>query len=330
MDDGRNGVSVRCMRLGFAVKVLGGGGLPSHDTRRWRSGPHLRVSLGRLSAIFEYMAANDLRMYRIASALAPYASHPELKQFHRQVEECALELAAVGARARELGIRLSSHPGQYTVLNSENVAVVDNAVAELEVQAALLDGLGQGPEAVVVLHVGGAAGGRRAAADRFSAGFDRLSERAQARLVLENDDRIYGLADVLLLSKRLGVPVVWDLLHHHCHDPEGIPAREALERSLDSWPAGVMPKIHFSSPRLDVGERRYTVGRRVERTPVLPDLRLHADLIDPIAFEQFLRHTAAGFSFDVMLEAKAKDLAVLQLRAQLARRGLAPVEPTPA
>jgi UV DNA damage endonuclease len=311
------------MRLGFAVKVLGGGGLPSHDARRWQSGPHLHVSLARLSGIFEYLAANDLRMYRIASALAPYASHPELTQFHRQVEECALELAAVGARARESGIRLSSHPGQYTVLNSEHPAVVDNAVAELEVQAALLDGLGQGSEAVVVLHVGGAAGGRRAAADRFSAGFERLSERARARLVLENDDRIFGLADLLPLSRRLGVPVVWDLLHHHCHDPVGIPDREALELSLATWPPGVRPKIHFSSPRLDVGERRHRVGRRVERTPVLPDLRLHADLIDPIAFEQFLLHTATGLSFDVMLEAKAKDLAVLRLREQLERRGLA-------
>ena len=225
--------------------------------------------------------------------------------------------------------RLSFHPGQYTVLNSETAAVVDNAVADLEVQAALLDGLGLGAEAVVVLHVGGAAGGRRAGADRFEAGFDRLSERARARLVLENDDRIYGLADVLLLAERLGVPVVWDLLHHHCHDPEGIPDREALERSLATWRPGVTPKIHYSSPRLDVGERRHKVGRRVERTPVLPDLRLHADLIDPIAFEQFLRHTATGFSFDVMLEAKAKDLAVLRLRAQLERRGLAPLEPPP-
>ncbi len=318
------------MRLGFAVKVLGGGGLPSHDTRRWQSGPHLRVSLGCLAAILEYLAANDLGMYRMASALAPYSSHPDLPQFHRQVEECRAELAAVGARAREKGVRLSFHPGQYTVLNSETAAVVDNAVADLEVQAALLDGLGLGPEAVVVLHVGGAAGGRRAGADRFEAGFDRLSERARARLVLENDDRIYGLADVLLLAERLGVPVVWDLLHHHCHDPEGIPDREALERSLATWPAGVTPKIHFSSPRLDVGERRHTVGRRVERTPVLPDLRLHADLIDPIAFEQFLRHPATGFSFDVMLEAKAKDLAVLRLRAQLERRGLAPLEPPPS
>ena len=58
-------------------------------------------------------------------------------------------------------------------------------------------------------------------------------------------------------------------------------------------------------------------GRRVERTPVLPDIRLHADLIDPVAFEGFLRHTAKGLDFDVMLEAKGKDLALLRLREQL-------------
>src|SRR3954471_7304587 len=102
------------MRLGFAVKVLGDGGLPSHDTRRWQSGPHLRVSLERLGAILERLDAIDVRMYRMATALAPYVTHPELPQFHRQVEECGDALAATGARARELGIRLSTHPGQYT------------------------------------------------------------------------------------------------------------------------------------------------------------------------------------------------------------------------
>ena len=83
-------------RLGFAVKVLGGGGLASHDARRWQSGPHLRHSLERLRAILDYLDSNDIRMYRAATALAPYASHPELTQFHGQVEECAEELAAVG------------------------------------------------------------------------------------------------------------------------------------------------------------------------------------------------------------------------------------------
>ena len=297
------------MRLGFAVKVLGDGGLPSHDARRWQSGPHLRRSLEHLRAILAYLDAVDIRMYRFATALAPYASHPELTQFHGQVDDCAAELADVGASARRLGIRLSTHPGQYTVLNSERPDVRDAAVAELEVQAALLDAMGLGAEAVVVLHVGGRAGGPEAAADRFLAGFDRLSERARSRLVLENDDRLFGAGDVLAIAERAGLRVVFDIHHHVCHDPHGIDDREALERALATWPADVVPKVHFSSPRLDLRDD----GR-------FHDLRLHADLIDPIAFEAFLIHTAAGLDFDVMLEAKAKDRALLRLREQLAGR----------
>jgi UV DNA damage endonuclease len=310
------------MRLGFAVKVLGEGGLPSHDARRWQSGPHLRTSLEHLRAILDYLDRRDIRMYRMATALAPYASHPELSQFHSQVHDCRAELAEVGELARRRDIRLSTHPGQYTVLNSEKPDVRAAAIAELEVQAALLDAMGLGPEAVVVLHVGGRGGGHREASERFLAGFEQLSEAARARLVLENDDRVFGLCDALAVARRAAVPLVFDIHHHHCHDPEGVGDREALELALDTWPAGVTPKVHFSSPRLDMGERRRRVGRRVERTPVLPDLRLHADLVDPIAFEGFLRHTAAGLGFDVMLEAKGKDLALLRLRDQLRARGL--------
>lgn len=65
------------------------------------------------------------------------------------------------------------------------------------------------------------------------------------------------------------------------------------------------------------------VGRRVERKPVLPQLRAHADMIDPIGFEHFVTETAAGLpDFDIMLEAKGKDLALLALRARLEERGV--------
>ena len=310
------------MRLGFAVKILGEGGLPTHDARRWRSGPHLRTSIEALHGVFGYLERAQIGMYRLTASLAPYATHPDLPQFHGQLEECREELAGVGARARQLDLRLSTHPGQYVVLNSENPGVRDGAIRDLELQAALLDAMGLGPEAVVVLHVGGAAGGHGAGMDRFLTSFERLSERARARLVIENDDRTYALADVLRLSERTGLRVVWDILHHHCNDPDGIPDREALEAALATWPAGVTPKIHFSSPKTAMEERKRRVGRRVERSWVLPQLRAHADMIDPIAFEAFLRDAARGLEFDVMLEAKAKDLAVLRLREQLAARGL--------
>ncbi len=308
-------------RLGFAVKVLGGGGLPSHDTRRWSSAPHLSHSLERLRAILDHLEHHDIRMYRLPTALAPYASHPDLPQFHDQVRECAEQLAQVGALANERGIRLSSHPGQYTVLNSER-AERAAAVAELELQAALLDAMGQGPETVVVLHVGGAGGGEPAAIDRFLAGFELLSERARARLVIENDDRSFGIVAVEALARRAHIRVVWDILHHRCHDPAGLSDHDALALALDTWPAAQTPKIHYSSPRLDVEQRRVRDGRRVRTRYVLPQLRAHADLIDPIGFEAFLRDAPAGRDFDIMLEAKAKDLALLRLREQLADRGL--------
>jgi UV DNA damage endonuclease len=309
-------------RLGFAVKVLGDGGLPSHDTRRWQSEPHLRVSIERLRAILDRLEACDIRMYRMATALAPYASHPALPQFHCQIDECGEQLEEIGRLATARRIRISTHPGQYTVLNSEDPSVRSAAIAELEVQAALLDAMRQPPDAVVVLHVGGAAGGTAAAADRFVEGFERLSERARSRLAVENDDRSFALLDVLDIGRRCSVPVVWDVLHHRCLDPARIPDDEALPLALDTWPPGVVPKIHYSSPRLDVEQRERREGRRVERRLVLPQLRAHADLVDPIGFEDFLRYAAGARDFDIMLEAKAKDLALLRLRDQLTSRGL--------
>jgi UV DNA damage endonuclease len=302
------------MRLGFAVKVLGDGGLPSHDTRRWQSNPHVRVSIERLHAVFDYLDRHDIRMYRMASSLVPYATHPDLPQFHHQLVECADELGELGARAKELDIRLSFHPGQYTVLNSERSEVVDAAIRDLELHARVLDLMDQPDEAVVVLHVGGRGDDPAGAGDRFVRGFERLSERARSRLVLENDDRLFGLGDVLALSSRTGLRIVWDAHHHACHDPDRIPEREALGLALGTWPTGVVPKLHYSSPRTAVDERRVKRGRRVVRVPALPPRSAHADLVDPFAFDRFLRETVRDARVDVMLEAKAKDLALRRLR----------------
>jgi UV DNA damage endonuclease len=262
-------------------------------------------------------------MYRMATALAPYASHPDLPQFHRQVEECADELARVGTIASELGVRLSTHPGQYTVLNSERPEVRGSAAAELEVQASLFDAMGLGPESVVVIHVGGAARGLEAAADRFARGFELLSDAAKGRIAIENDDRVFPITSVTALAERLGIPAIFDPHHHRCNDPDGIPDSEALALALATWPPRVTPKVHFSSPRLDIGEKRTREGRRVERTPAMPQLRQHADLIDLMSFEFFAREVLAGRDIDVMLEAKGKDLALLRLREQLVARGFA-------
>ena len=157
-------------------------------------------------------------MYRMATALAPYASHPDLPQFHDQVGSAPRssqrwEMAA-GGRHPPFDPSRPVHRAQL-----RGTPAWATAVAELEVQAGVIDAMGLGREAVVVLHVGGAAGGwtpRRP----LPAGFERLSARAQARLVVENDDRNVGPHDVRRrLSERTGLRVVLDVLHHRCHDP---------------------------------------------------------------------------------------------------------------
>jgi hypothetical protein len=120
-------------------------------------------------------------------------------------------------------------------------------------------------------------------------------EAGRRRLVIENDDRSFGLGDVLELHRRTGLRVVWDAHHHACLNPDAIPEADALRAALATWPDGVVPKIHFSSPRE-------------------PGSRAHADMIDAEAFRSFLRGPAAGLEFDTMLEAKTKDLALLALR----------------
>ncbi len=309
-------------RLGFAVKVLGGGGLASADTRRWRSGPHLSRSLELLEAVFDHLERTDIRMYRLSSGVIPYGTHPDLPHLdhRRQVAECADALARLGARARRAGVRLSTHPGQYTVINATDPEIARRSRLDLEQDTLLLDALGAGPEAVVVVHVGGVYGDRAAAMDRWAASWERLSERARDRVVVEHDETSYHLGHALELHRRTGVRVVFDLHHHRCLPAPGLedPA-DALAAAYATWPAGVRPKAHLSSPRTDVRtERRPVPGtRRHREVPVLPGLDQHGDLVTPFDLVELMR--AAPGPLDVMLEAKAKDLALRWLRTQLAR-----------
>ncbi len=219
-------------RLGFAVKVLGRPGLKDHDGRRWQSGPHLRLSLRYLDAIFNYLAASGIRMYRISSDIAPYITHPDLPQFHAQIEACREELAALGAKARAIDLRLSMHPSQYIVLNSPDERIARAAVADFAYHAAFLDALGTGPEAKIVTHVGGVYGDRAAAMERFCRRYDALPEAIRRRLVLENDEISYPVTDTFAIHERTGVPLVFDILHHRVNDPVGIAPDEACRRCL--------------------------------------------------------------------------------------------------
>lgn len=311
------------MRLGFAVKVLGKAGLKSNDARRWQNEPHLKTSIEYVNAIFDYLEEQKISMYRISSDFAPYLTHPDLPQFHNQLVEARSELEALGKRARDLNLRLSFHPSQYIVLNAPNPKLVETSTRDFLAQAQMLDIMEQGPEAVVVTHVGGVYGERDAARQRFIDNFKQLPEPARRRLVLENDDVSWGVDDVLKIHEATGIRCIFDHQHHSCINPAELSHEEACRKILATWPTGVRPKIHYSSPRLEarIIERRDKASGKKIKSEAAPLASQHADYIDAAVFIPFARAVAGNgpVPFDVMCEAKAKDLAVLKLRKDLAR-----------
>ena len=167
--------------------------------------------------------------------------------------------------------------------------------------------------AVVVLHVGGVYEDPAASLERFVRRYEALPPAVRRRVVLENDDRRYDWGDVWQVHERTGVPLVLDVLHHQVHNRQRIALRQALAAALSSWPSGVTPKLHFSTPRTDV--RSLEGSGRLK----LPTWTEHADFCNPFAFIDLLSQLDGLPDTDIMLEAKARDVALLKLREDVAR-----------
>jgi UV DNA damage endonuclease len=294
-------------RLGFVASVLSED-ISTSRTCRLKNATPLRIreliaeNLMALDRVVTFLDRQRILLYRITSNLIPFASHPI-----NQLEwwsEFAPQLSVIGRRFRALGVRVSTHPGQFTVLNSPNAAVVQAAVSELEYHVRLLDALGTDSSAKIILHVGGLyAGSEAVAMDRFCAVAAGLSDEIRRRLVVENDDRLFDAEEVLSVAQRVGVPVVFDWLHHKAN-PCRAPLGELLPAIFATWrPADGRPKVHLSS-----------------QAPHAPR-GAHADYIDVADALAFFEGVPAR-SFDCMLEAKQKDRALLKLRAALRRHGV--------
>jgi UV DNA damage endonuclease len=336
----------RPLRLGFPVKVMGRPELKSNDTRRWQKNPHLKTSLEYVDQILDYLAKVRLDMYRLSSDLAPYATHPDMPQFHNMVAESDAELRAFGAKAKRLDIRLSFHPSQYVLLNAPDPELTRKSIWDLSSQAEMLDRMELGPEAVLVTHVGGVYGDREQSRARWLEGYAACPEHVRRRLVLENDDIRFSAADALWIHEQCGVRLVFDYQHFWCLNPERLELRPTLEKFTATWPDGVRPKLHFSSPRTELREIKRKItpkqraqakagGKAVQRkgevtlapvkatartkTVLLPPIWTgHSDFTNPFEFARFMRD-AEGLEFDVMMEGKAKDISLLKLRPDLLR-----------
>jgi UV DNA damage endonuclease len=249
-----------------------------------------------LAAAVERCAELGIGAFRINSQMLPLGTHP-VSGYALETLDGSGAIRTAFAAARELararGIRLSFHPDQFVVLNSEREDVVRASAEELEYQAGMAEMVGAD---TVVFHGGSVAGGVPAAVERLERGLELLSERARRVVALENDDHRFAPADLLPLCRRLGVPLVYDAHHHRCHR-DGLALEEATELAASTWGARE-PWNHISSPRDGWGSG---------------NPRPHADYIDPADFPV----SWLGRRMTVDVEAKGKERAVIRLMQDL-------------
>lgn len=300
------------IRLGFAVRAVGMAGEAPAVRGRGRD---LSLALVALGDTLAYLRKIGARFYRAALELSPGDAFAQIEACSGQIEALAEQLAAGE-------VRLGVHLPLALALAGPDDRRAARALAEIEAVAALLERL-DGRSAcgsvtsTMVAHLGAPAGDAEAE-ERFAARYNALSARARARLSVEHEGAGPSLGRLLGLHQRCGVPVVFDMLHWELHNPEGLPLGLALGLALATWPPGVRAEVHLSSQR---SEAHLMPGRADSPPRVLPPRPgQHADFVAAGDLERLLLAARGLPPFDLMLEAKAGDLALLRLRAEIARR----------
>jgi UV DNA damage endonuclease len=236
--------------------------------------------------------------FRIMSPLFPRMTHPEAGYLLDDLRDgntisAALEVCRIFALQQQ--IRLSFHPDQFVVLSSPHAHVVANSILELEYQALLAEMVGA---EVINIHAGGVYGDKQAALQRFGTVYQGLSQSVRSRLTLENDDVSYSPEDLLPLCREFGIPLVYDVHHHRCN-PDGLSVEDVTDLAAATWDtAGREQYCHISSPKAGWGGG----------AP-----RAHADFINPADVPDCW----LGRDMTVDVEAKAKELAVVRLMAEM-------------
>ena len=258
------------------------------------------------------------RMVRLGSNMMPAYTHTDWRHFYHRndVREMAARgWAQVGELARKQDVRVSMHPGQFTVLASDNPEIVNRSVEEFEYHADIIRWMGYGKDwqdFKCNVHISG-----RQDPAGIKAVLPRLSPEARNCITIENDENAWGLDSSLELEK--DVALVVDIHHHWCHSRgEYIePTDDRIKRVIDSW-RGVRPAMHYSVSRADLLAGHSTTQKPdfaalEEQGFKKGKLRAHSDYMWNSAVNEW----ASSFreNFDIMVEAKAKNLASIPFEA---------------
>ena len=248
--------------------------------------------------LIEWNEENGIRVLRMSSHLFPHKTNPKIPQYEY---DFAIELMQqVGEKAREFGHRLTFHPGQYNVVCSPNEKVVKSTEACLLYHANVLTYMGMGKDSVMVVHGGGVYGDKEKTKQRWCDNYNNMHEAVKYRLVLENCERCFSIEDCLEVSKKINIPVVFDTHHFECYkilhpEEEFQEPEHYIPLILETWKRkGVKPKFHVS----EQGSGR--TGHHSDFIEVIPQYLLEI----PDKY---------GVEIDIMIEAKAKEAAILKL-----------------
>ena len=248
-----------------------------------------------LDAMLDYNIANNNHMMRISSSLIPFAS--SAKNTFDWAGYFAEDFARLKAKILNHEIRVSCHPGQYTVLNSLDEDVVKRSLAELRYHHTLMELLSGQQNDKMILHVGGIYGDKGAAMDRFIKTYNANASWLRKYLIIENDDRLYTTEDVLNIAMQTGLPVVFDNLHHRINpslNSKSVP--QILDLVADTWSKeDGHPKMHYS---------QQAVGKRPGA---------HTFTIDVETFCHDYENDYARHNFDIMLEVKDKNRSFIKV-----------------
>ena len=258
---------------------------------------------------------DQLRMVRISSDLLPVYTEPTWSYYWRRpdvVRYLETHFREVGVIARRDNVRLSFHPGQFTVLASDNPDIVTRSIEEFEYHADMARYMGYGKtfqDFKINVHIAG-----RAGPEGIRAAYKRLSTEARNCITLENEENSWGLDDCLSLSDI--IPTVLDIHHHWIREGEYIqPGDDRVKRVVDSW-RGVRPTMHYSVSREDILVK-HDVFTRPDMAKLLAEgykkqkLRAHSDFY----WNDDVNRWALSFldTHDIMCESKGKNLASMKL-----------------
>ena len=248
-----------------------------------------------LFQIIKWNVKNGIKIFRISSDVFPWGSEYNLEDLP-DYNKIANILKGCGTYAKENGLRITSHPGPFNVLVSPNLKVVQNTIIDLELHGKVFDlmGLELSPYNKINIHCNGVYGDKLSAMDRFCENFMKLSDSVRKRLTVENDDKasMYSVKDLMYIHHKIGIPIVFDY-HHHQFCTGDLSEQQALILAVSTWKkSGVKPVVHYSE------------SKALHENDVKLKPQAHSDYITNLP-------DTYNIDVDIMVEAKAKELAIL-------------------